>query len=304
MAFLTTASTNEATVAAQPSNAGRQSVSPRRGEPRVLVIRPSALGDVFRMAPAVVTLRRALPEARIECLVQQGSEAALAHHPDVDDIVTFTRRPKRRWYGPRHVQSLCGWARELARCEYDLVIDLQGLARSGLMTWATRSLRRVGFANARELAWLFYNRRHHVPASMHHVDRLLALLEAEGYAPSHDARLYVGEDDDAWCGQLLARHGWSAQPFTCLAPTSRWKCKCWPGERYVEIGRRLIESGSAGGRLVVLHAPSERTYVEPLIEALGRVAGSVAGGESVIAPVTTVGQMMALVRRSALGAVQ
>jgi lipopolysaccharide heptosyltransferase I len=261
----------------------------------VLIVRPSALGDVLRTAPAVATVRRAMPEARIACLVQDGLEAALAHHPDLDEIVSFPRgSASQRWYGPTGLRELWRFSSGLRRRGFDLVIDLQGLARSGMMTWWTRAPRRIGFANARELAWMFYNRRHHVSMTMHSVDRVLTLLEAEGFAPQPDARVYIGADDALWCDGLLQEHGWSGGPFACLAPTSRWRSKCWPLERFIEVGRRLIETGMAGGRIVVLHAPSEQAYVQPLLKALGEIE---AGGPSVIAPRTTVGRMMALIER-------
>jgi ADP-heptose:LPS heptosyltransferase len=131
---------------------------------------------------------------------------------------------------------------------------------------------------------------------LHHVDRLLGLLQAEGIAPSHDARLYLGAQDEQWCDDLMAEHGWSDGSYACLAPTSQWICKCWPIARFLEIGRRLRETGVAGGRLVVLSGPGQRDYIRPMLDSLAADARP----ERVIAPATTVGQLMALIQRSRL----
>ncbi len=270
---------------------------PHRNGLRVLIIRPSALGDVFRTAPALVALRRAMPDSPIDCLVREGFEDALRYHPAIDEVLGFPRNEFGQvWRTPRLYKKFCAMIRLIRETRYDLVFDFQGLARSGVLTRLTGAPRRVGFANAREIGWLGYNRRHHVDAALHHVDRLLLLLEAEGIAPSHDARLYVGPDDEKWCDALLHQNGWSNQPFACIGPTSQWMCKCWPIERFIEIGRRLLDSGAAGGRLAVVFEPRQRHYIQPMLDALPNVGGQA----RLMAPTTTVGQLMALIRRSSL----
>ena len=264
---------------------------------RILVIRPSALGDVFRTTPALVAMRQSLADACIDCIVPEGLQDALRHHPAVDRVIGFARREfARAWRSPRGLSKFRALTRTLRARRYDVAFDFQGLARSGLLTFLTGAPRRVGFANARELGWLGYNRRHHVDLRLHHVDRLLRLLAAEGIAPSEDARLYVGAEDERWADDRLAEQGWTDQPYACLAPTSQWLCKCWPRDRFGQIGRRLIDHGVAGGRLVILHGPGQHAYIRPLLVDLTQ------GGRDsrVMAPTTTVGQLMALIRRCRL----
>ena len=263
---------------------------------RVLVVRPSALGDVFRTAPALAALRESMPDARIDCVVPDGYQDALRHHPAIDEVMGFARSvtgaTRGGWGLLCHFWSL---ARTLRQRNYDLVFDLQGLARSSLLTYLTRSPCRVGFSNARELGWLGYNRRHYVDPLLHHVVRLLHLLKAEGIGPSEDARLYTGSDDEQWCTSMMHEQGWSDGVFVCLAPTSQWGCKCWPIDRFIEIARRLVESDVAGGRIAVIFGPGERSVVRPLLDAFPG-----ADSARIAAPATTVGQLMALIRRASL----
>lgn len=250
---------------AEPQGAGPQ---------RILIVRPSALGDIARTVPALVTLRRAFATARIEWLVNRPFAEAIRHHPMLDGVVPFERR---NW-----LRSLA-LMRELGNRRYDRVYDLQGLARSGALTWATRAPVRVGFANAREAGWLGCNRRHRIDPGLHTVDRMLALLEAEGHAAQRDLRLYVGDDDADWARTVTA-----GEPYACLAPTAAWLSKCWPLDRYTQIGRRLLDRLS---RLVVLASPAERATVAPMLDALG---------DRAVCPATGVGQMMALIAASRL----
>lgn len=240
---------------------------------RILLVRPSALGDVSRTVPVLASLRRAFPEAAIDWLVDERYVDAVRHHPMLDGVVPFVRRGRGRLRLPAM------W-RRLRAGRYDRVYDLQGLLRSGLLTRATGAPRRVGFTDAREGGWLGYNVRHWIDAAVEHtVDRMLALVEADGVDPVRDMTLYVGGDDRAWAAGFLKRQGW-ADGYVCVAPTAQWLCKCWPIERYAEVARRLDRP------VVVLAAPHETEQVQPLLDALG---------DRAVLPRTTVGQLMALI---------
>lgn len=259
---------------------------------RVLMIRPSALGDVSRTVPALVSLRAALPEARIDWLVNDAFADVIRHHPALDRALPFPRKLLGQAVtSVTAARAAWRWLRDMRHERYDLVLDLQGLARSGAITRLTGAARRAGFANARELAWLGYNRRHRVEAARHTVDRMLALIEAEGFAVRRDMRLYVGAEDQQWLARYRAEAGLGDGPYVVLAPTAKWLCKCWPMERYLDVARRVLASGRLGSRVVVLAAPSERAQVQPLLDALGAAA---------VCPMTRVGQMMAILSEARL----
>lgn len=246
---------------------------PIEPDTRILLIRPSALGDVARTVPVLASLRQAFPEATIDWLVDERYIDAVRHHPMLDGVVPFARRD-------RSPAKLLGLRRRLHAQRYDRVYDLQGLLRSGLMARATSAARRVGFADAREGGWLGYNVRHRIdPAIKHTVDRMLALVEADGIEPVRDMMLHVGEADRAWAADWLKQRGWSGG-YVCVAPTAQWLCKCWPIDRYAEIAKRVDRP------VVVLAAPHEAAQVQPLLDALG---------DRAVLPRTTVGQLMALI---------
>lgn len=262
--------------------------------PRILIVRPSALGDVARTVPALVTLRNAFPGAHIDWLVHEAYVDVIRCHPALNGVVPFARGRFGRMLTQRGaLGEFLAWSRGLRQGGYDIAVDLQGLFRSGVFTWLTRASRRIGFANAREGAALAYNRRHRIDAQMHTVDRMLALLEAEGLPPAHDMRLYVPDDDAQWLSRHTADLGWGDRPYLCLAPAARWRCKCWPLERYAELARRLADHPRCGGRVMVLASPSERQQIAPLLDSLG-------GDMQVSCPETTVGRMMAIISSAAL----
>jgi len=275
-------------------------------EPRaLLVIRPTALGDVARTVPCLATLRRAYPQARIDWLVHAGYRDAVAAHPMLDGVIPFERKtlgglPWRvaAWAELaaltgrlRRAEAPSAFAGPHGSARYDAVYDLQGLARSALFTRVTGARERHGFADAREHAPLGYNRRHRVAAGPHTVDRMLGLLEAAGHEPVADMRLYVPDDAAAWAADWLAEQGIEPGGYLCLAPTAQWPAKCWPVDRYAELARGLIDSGAVADRAVILAAPHEAAAVQPLLDALGRRA---------VHPDTSVGRLMAVLARARL----
>jgi heptosyltransferase-1 len=228
---------------------------------RILFIRPSALGDVCRSVGVVAALHQRFPDAKIDWLVQRTFTQAIEHHPAINAVVPFDRNTFGKQMKKGKLKPLRGWLRTLRQQGYDLVIDAQGLARSGFFAWYTRAPRRVGYRDAQELAWIFLNKRVEAPRSMHTVDRMMRLpasLDATG-EEKPDLRLYA--DPDA-LSQTIMEY---PDRYAVIAPTSRWAGKCWPIERYTELASRLADHPELD-RVIVVGGPGERLQCAPLLE--------------------------------------
>nr|HRJ50536.1 glycosyltransferase family 9 protein [Phycisphaerales bacterium] len=261
------------------------------------IIRPSALGDVCRTVPVLASLRAAYPRATIDWLVQDTFAEAIVAHPALTSVVPFPRA-RFGWLARRlRLTEILRYLGELRRARYDLVIDCQGLARSGIFAWATRSARRVGYANSPEAAWLAYTDRVHADLSMHAVDRMLALVRAIGVPVTADMRLFA----PARALEMIDRDPVLREPFMVVAPTSRWPGKRWPPERFVEVIHRVLDAmngtgvGAGIGRVVMVGAASER----PQCALITRLAASEPRLIDRVGA-TGVGELMALVARSSL----
>lgn len=261
---------------------------------RMAIVRPSALGDVCRTVPVLVSLRRAFPEAAIDWIVQDSFADAIRAHPDLSEVIPFARRRfSRVWRDWSVVREWWRWTGDLRRRRYDVVYDLQGLARSGLITFLTRGKRRVGFADAREGGFLGCTRRHRVPPDLHTVDRMLALIEAEGIEPVRDLRLHVPPDAAAWWRQECAAHDLRAGGYAVIAATSRWASKRWPAGRFAALAEHLLASGHA--RVVLVGGGDERGQIGPLLELAGRD-----GRILDLVGATSVGGLMAVIEGASL----
>ncbi len=275
---------------------------------RILIIRPSALGDVARSVPVLVNLRRAFPDAGIDWLVQDSFVDAIAHHPDLTEPVPFPRKEFGEWVRGVRLGRLRTYLGSLRARRYDLVVDAQGLARSGLLCWATRARQRWGHDDAREmgpLRSLVYTRQVPSEVEAHSVDRMLGLvapLLAERKLVLHDnkwaMRLYTSDEDRAWArSRLDAACGAGRAAPVVLAPTSRWPGKQWPDERFAALGRHL----AAHGRDVVIVGSGPERGQIPACLGLGVRSPERAEGRVVdLVGTTSIGQLMAVIEGAAL----
>jgi lipopolysaccharide heptosyltransferase I len=262
---------------------------------RILLIRPSALGDVCRTVPVLASLRRAFPEAAIDWLVQSGFEDAIRAHPDLTEVVSFPRgRFGREWHRPGVALEIGRWLRSLRRRGYDLVVDAQGLGRSGLLSLVTGAARRVGPRSAREMGWLGYTIRSRPVPGLHTVDEMLSLLAPLGVPVVRDMRLHVPDAGASWWAERRRGPAGPAEAYAVLAPTSRWPSKRWPAAHFRELIAPLVERGF--DRVVLVAGPGEDEQVHPVIPEDGALAERVVN----LAGTTTVGQTMAIIAEAGL----
>lgn len=203
-----------------------------------MIIKPSSIGDIVHALPALARLRRHWPSAKISWLVTPACAGLVKNHPMIDDVILFKRN---RWgdagYNPKAFIELIRFAIDLRRRRFDLVIDFQGLFRSGLMTLATGAPRRVGFANAREGAKFAYTRQ--IDCSWendHAVERYLKITTALGCPDDPiEFPLAVDDADRQHIQNLIPPH----VRYAVLLPGTFWPTKRWPVERFAAIVQPL-----------------------------------------------------------------
>jgi len=231
---------------------------------RILIIRPSALGDIVRTVPVLAALRARYPDAQIDWMVRDTFVDAVTPHPALDGVVPFARAALGRQTRRGRFGDLRRWLGVLRRTRYDAVLDCQGLFRSGFFSFATGAARRIGYRDASEFSWIFHNERIPAPRAMHTVDRALALAAACGADTSEpDLTLYAQDEERS---QAVIEY---PEPYAVLAPTSAWPAKCWPIDRFVELAKHLADH-PALGRIIIVGGPGERLHCAPLLELAER----------------------------------
>ena len=267
-------------------DAGIQGGSPGR----VLIIKPSALGDVVTALPVLRGLRTRYPRATIDWLIATPFAPLVEDHPALDGVVRFDRRRfGRLGRSLRVTKEFIQFCDGLRASRYDLVIDLQGLFRTGFLSWVTGAPVRIGFRQAREVAWVFYTHRLMVDdPDVHAVDKnylVAGLLGFEDVPVEFGLELTDSLRSEAQ--ELLRAAGVHAgERVVAVVPGARWETKRWPPERFVET-LDLLQNES-GVRAVLIGGPDE-------VDLCTRIAGGCRTPPINLAGRTTVRHLAAVV---------
>lgn len=231
----------------------------RRPPRRIALVKPSALGDVVHSLPVLSALRRHWPEAHITWVINRSYAPLVEGHPELDAVVAFDRGAVRRGPLPGAVAAT-RFIRELRAGRFDLVVDLQGLLRTGIMGLLSGARVRAGFAAAREGAAQCYTHRVEVPDAdrIHAVDRYWRVALALG-CPDGPKRFHVpiAPEADAQARRWLAGF---PRPWLAIAVGARWETKRWPAKRFGHAARLVL--ARSGGTAVFVGGPEDAPLAE------------------------------------------
>jgi heptosyltransferase-1 len=223
---------------------------------KILIIKPSSLGDVIHSLPFLNLIKADFNFAKIHWIIAAGLESLLENHPMIDKLWIIN---KDNWKDIRklkdsilEIKRLCS---ELKNESYDLVIDLQGLFRSGFFAKASDAPIRIGFAEARERSSMFYTNKVEGGKEIHAVDRYLKIASALG----------VSIDDVKFPMPLIVEPEWikeiraKFEEYAVIIPGARWETKKWDTQRFAELAVNL------NGRFLVLGSGQDKEisdYIE------------------------------------------
>jgi heptosyltransferase I len=196
---------------------------------RILIIKPSSLGDVVHTLPAVHFLKQTFPNSKISWFINSEWAALLSENADVDSVIPF---PRSDFRGPVGLFRFLSWSRQLAKVRPDLVLDFQGLLRSAWMARSARAGRVIGLSDAREGAHWFYHEKALVDSRQHAVDRYLELAKLAGSDVSGPAVFPLPEGKAIQGFEVPAR-------AVILHPFARGAGKSLTGEEVFQISRLL-----------------------------------------------------------------
>lgn len=256
---------------------------------RILVVRLGSLGDVIHTVPAVAALRRALPDARIDWLVD-------APHQDIVGLVQAL--DARIVLEARTLKAYLNAAAALRSRQYDAAIDFQGLFKSAILARVSGAKRVLGFSiwHLRERgARPFYTETAERPnpeTPERHVIRknlALAAVLAPSIQPESDPLEFPLAAIPTGPVEQLKRT-LAGEPYAVLNPGAAWPNKRWPAERFAEVAAFL--RARHGLRSVVTWGPGEKMLAETV------VSGS--EGAAVTTPALGLLDLVALLRDARL----
>jgi predicted lipopolysaccharide heptosyltransferase III len=226
---------------------------------RVLVVRLRSIGDTVLATPSLHALRRFLPGARIDILLEDWVAPLLEGYGEIDRVVTVERKSN---------SSRLRAARLLRAEKYDVVYNLHGGSTAALMTRATGARHRVGYA-----AYSYASLHNHAapPSSAlwgrektHSAEQQLALMGWTG-VPVTDrpaSRLAVTTDASARVSRRLREAGFvEDRDFALIHPAAAFDTKTWAAENFARVVEHLSERGLAS---IAVAGPGEEKVISEL----------------------------------------
>ncbi len=235
--------------------------------------------------PFLEVVKEKFPQARIDWLVEEASSQILKGHPAVDRIIVSRRKS---WQKALFKGAGCFSAfreatqllKDLRERRYDVVVDLQGLFKSGIMVGLSRGKRKIGMTGARECGWLFYKERP-VPVDyeQHAVDRYLQVAEYLGCnIASWNAPVPVSNADKIKINKLIHRSSPGTNPLIAINPMARWKTKLWQTESFAALADRLCDELSC--QIVFTGSMEDKAIIEAISKMMKANPVNLAGKTS------------------------
>lgn len=251
---------------------------------KILILKPSSLGDVVQALPVLRLLKLHFPQSQISWWLDRPFIPLLEGDPDLCRVIPFERK---RWAKPAYWPEIWRFIRQLRAEKFDWVIDLQSLARSGSVAWLASGKLTVGLDDHREGARGFYDIV--VPRASYHthaVDWYLSVLPHLG-VPVHWNFEWLPVQQTA--AQALQQK-WqpAAHPWIALCPGARWKTKRWPAENFARLAQLLAQQNPAL-RFVILGGADDQAAGREIAEQIPEKCLDLTGK-------TTLGEMVEWLR--------
>ena len=249
---------------------------------RILIVKLSAIGDVVHSLPFLEVVKRTWPQAGIDWVVEEAAAPIVLGHPALDRVWVSRRKAWQRALtkGPGRAaaaREAAAFAGALRREPYDLVVDLQGLFKSGVITGLARGRRKVGMSGAREGSAFFLTEAP-VPVDYetHAMLRYLEVARALGCDTSvWDGVIPVGAKDREEVERLFEEHRWGLRPLVALNPMAKWATKLWEPERFGALADRIGSELQAD--IAFTGGPEDRGVIEAILGGMSHPAANLAG---------------------------
>jgi lipopolysaccharide heptosyltransferase I len=260
--------------------------------PKYLILRLSAVGDVLRTLPAVKAIKEQLPLSYIAWVVEEPSLTLLRSQPGIDEVILF---PRKRWSsGIRSIQGVWDTLKEMKQFifdirerKFDVVLDFHGILKSGILSRLSGAPRRVGYdrRSTKEGNFLFSNVKVTLSGGMSRQDRNFSLLRGIGLElKGGDYPLHIPAEDRDFVDAFFTACSPVKRPLIAIHPGTSPKTayKRWNPDSYSRLGDRLVKELKASvlftwgqGELEwvrgIQKGMQERSRVAPRTETLAQL---------------------------------
>ena len=249
----------------------------------ILIIKLSAIGDVTHTLPALEALHHRFPESNITWLVEEKAQDIIQEHPYLKRVLVSKRKSwlnnfksPSLWYTT--VKDIKSFMRELRSQNYDMVIDFQGLLKSGMLVFLSRGKKKIGYDNAREMSSIFLNKKiPQYPMDCHAVDRNINLVKHLGVKPEKVTfTMFIGEEDKRRAEHHLSDNKINKNKrLVAINSQAGWATKIWSPLKLAKLSDMIIKDFDA--QIIFTGGKDDNPSVENILFSMDHRAVNLAG---------------------------
>jgi len=249
----------------------------------ILIIKLSAIGDVTHTLPALEALHHRFPESTITWLIEEKSQDIIQGHPHLRRVLVSKRKTWLKnfkspslWYTT--IKDINSFVRELRSKNYDMVIDFQGLLKSGMLVFLSRGKKKIGYEKAREMSSIFLNKRiPPYPMDCHAVERNINLVKYLGVKPEKVTfTVFIGEEDKRRAERYLSDNKINQNKrIVVISSQAGWATKIWNPLKLAKLSDKIIEDLDA--QIIFTGGKDDNPSVENILNSMDHMAANLAG---------------------------
>ncbi len=222
---------------------------------KILVVQTAFIGDVVLATALLETLHEQYPQASIDILVRQGNEGLFNEHPFISELIVWNKKENKYLH----------WLQVLTKIrakKYDLLINLQRFAATGLWTVLSKAARTIGF-DKNPFSFLFtHSVKHDVSENgVHEINRNHKLTESLGALKLCKPKLYPTKSDF----EKVIKY--QTEKYITMAPASVWFTKQFPLSAWVSF----IQALSFEGVIYILGGPGDKSIGDSIVDEVSKL---------------------------------
>ncbi|HIJ59452.1 MAG TPA: glycosyltransferase family 9 protein [Nitrospirae bacterium] len=199
------------------------------------------MGDIIHSLPVLNALFQNFKDAEIHWLIAKGLDGLLQNHPMIKKLLIINKDQWKKINSiGKTIKELSILSKSLRYESYDIVIDLQGLLRSGILTAMTGAPFKIGFSDAREGSSIFYNQRVKGDKDIHAVNRYLRIIKALTGIETKEIKFPFPPFNPS---NEIIKLVDSLKDYYVIVPGARWQSKRWSPDKFAEAAC-LLENRS------------------------------------------------------------
>ena len=219
---------------------------------KILLIQTAFIGDVVLATALLETLHEQYPQASIDIIVRQGNKNLFNEHPFIGELIVWNKKENKYLH----------WLQVLTKIrakKYDLLINLQRFAATGLWTLLSKATTTIGFDKNPFSSLFTHSVKHDVTQNgVHEINRNHKLTESLGALKPCMPKLYPTKSDYEKVKQ------YQAEKYITIAPASVWFTKQFPISAWVSF----IQALPFEGTIYILGGPGDKALGDKIINEL------------------------------------